>query len=97
MNRLRKAIRKWLQIKDPQVPRDWGKELSEAVERYRREATKEFESIIKQLRPVNCINCDKALIEHRDAIYTNHKGQKFCSHECIDANQLTKGEKNEIR
>lgn len=78
---MKEAIKKYLGIKEQ---KDWSKELTDAVEIYRKEATVEFERIINQLQPVICINDGKIIIKGRDSVYTNSKGQNFCSHECID-------------
>lgn len=79
--KLKRRLQNWLNI---EKQKDWGQELEAATEKYRKEATVEFERIISQMKPVACINCKKLLIEGKDAVYTNFKGQKFCSHSCID-------------
>lgn len=79
---IKSKLRKWLEIPEQ---RDYTQELEEATQRTLDKLDHSFTQRIARFRVINCINCGKGVIEERDKVYTNFKGQKFCSHECIDA------------
>ena len=72
---IKNKLRTWLDIKDPIIPeppKDWSKDIEKLTE------------IVSRIRKVECYVCHKALLADNMAIYSDNKGHKFCSHECID-------------
>ena len=65
------------------------KTMKEKTEKLSNEVQAKLEKILAQMQVYHCYVCNKDLVSGKDAIYTNFKGHKFCSHDCIDKQEVS--------
>ena len=80
---IKNKVRNWLDVDVPKE-RDYTAEFEVALKAATDKLDRSFTQRIARFSVVDCINCGKHVIAGRDAVYTNFKGLKFCSHICID-------------